>query len=177
MIQNLDPLEKLRIYMHYYIQTYYWNKEYGAKAVSFEEWTSENNVKVHDHGPHWEKFGFAQRHITNEYGIYYWYFRFKDEDFTHKPAPPREIKKIVKEFKQQNANTKENMRPELIGRSYTIYRGHYNDTSKMIARDCRKGDEVIISLNVSYIIHRKRFWWIKYYGLRIKWALARILKA
>lgn len=106
-INSLDELEKLSIYMKYYISIlamkhgfytvdrYKKNIElYGvphetfnniniykydkdAKAISFQEFISSSNIKVFDNGENWKERHYAQRYTVQLNGIYNWYLKNK----------------------------------------------------------------------------------------------------
>ena len=98
-VNTLDIFQKAIVWNHYNCRHlslkygFHWwlepemkhrNPDYLHKNIyrmGFEEFISDNNIKVTDNGENWQKFGFAQRIRTDYLGIYDWYWKFKDEIF------------------------------------------------------------------------------------------------
>lgn len=106
-INRLSKLDKLKIYMGYfiannslknnffikydYIIEKYPNPEYADSTIcgikrldylwkdiyiqSFDEFISEENIRIIDNGDDWNKNGFAQRIMVDYFGIYEWYWK------------------------------------------------------------------------------------------------------
>ena len=80
VIDEMDGIQKLSVYMHYYIKQQ-WMHSYGKHkdCYSFDEFISKDRIDVRDLGDDWEKNGFAQKIWVELDGIYRYYPRFKDD--------------------------------------------------------------------------------------------------
>jgi hypothetical protein len=57
--KEIEPLEKLKYYMCYFINLSTVEYDYGIKRQSFESFCNEGNILKHDAGKDWKKGGFA----------------------------------------------------------------------------------------------------------------------
>ena len=52
----------------------------NSVLIDFWDWIDkEKNTRIMDNGQDWKKYGFAERIRTDYYGIYDWYWKFKDQ--------------------------------------------------------------------------------------------------
>lgn len=75
-INDLDGLDKLSVYMRYYITQLILKHASNIKDIviySFDEFISDNMLEFRDCGEKWNESGYAQRHWIQPYGIYEWY--------------------------------------------------------------------------------------------------------
>lgn len=80
-VDNLDQLQKLQVYMHYYIKTYnlLLTTTFYFEIDTFEKFIASNNIVFTNNGKAWKIKGFAQEIRTEYYGIYNYYWKFKSE--------------------------------------------------------------------------------------------------
>lgn len=50
----------------------------NMNIMSFEEFVSDDNIRVINHGKEWEARGFAQEIQTDYFGIYEWVWKFPE---------------------------------------------------------------------------------------------------
>jgi hypothetical protein len=73
IVDNIEPLEKLRIYCFYYINSYYLKHQYKFPIQTFSEFISPANITAYDNGPHWKENRCARRVSEQISGIYDYY--------------------------------------------------------------------------------------------------------
>ena len=56
----------------------------NQRIISFDEFISDENVKISDHGEDWERQGRAQRVTVRYAGIYDWSWKFFEGEFVKK---------------------------------------------------------------------------------------------
>ena len=80
-IDSMDEIQKLSVYMDYYIKNRLIELELNCKfnLQEFDEFISPNNIEIKNHGPKWKENGFAQEVQIQLNGIYDYYWKFKDE--------------------------------------------------------------------------------------------------
>lgn len=72
-----DSMEEMKSLSDYKVEFIrHWE---DLKPVSFNDWSSIDNVKHSNHGDDWEAKGWAQQVTTQLSGMYNYYWRFKDE--------------------------------------------------------------------------------------------------
>jgi hypothetical protein len=70
----LNDVQKAKLYNHYVsVQI---GLDAQKKLPSYNEFVSDENIKITDNGKDWKKMGIAQRYTKNFTGIYDWYFKF-----------------------------------------------------------------------------------------------------
>lgn len=81
-INQMDFWEKQYVYSHYMITIVASNHIHksirSTYILSFPEFSDAKNVKIRDCGLDWKDKGFGQRFWVQTYGIYDWYWKFKD---------------------------------------------------------------------------------------------------
>jgi len=79
-IDSLDSIEKLSIYMHYFVNNNTLKIVYGGVFVySFDDFISKDRIDIRDMGESWKTNGMASRFWVQLGGIYDYYWKFKDE--------------------------------------------------------------------------------------------------
>lgn len=79
-IDNLDMLDKLSIYMHYYcIELYFKYRFWESPIYDFHKFISKDRLEIRDNGKDWRSKGMGGRYWTEYYGIYLHYRTFKEE--------------------------------------------------------------------------------------------------
>lgn len=81
-IDSFDFFQKQIIYSHYIsVQLglkYTVFLQHGIYIETFDDFVKESNIRVIDHGRDWNENGFAQRYLYRFFGIYDWYWKFKE---------------------------------------------------------------------------------------------------
>lgn len=67
----LDPLDKLMLYMDYYVENYK-----NSDRISFDEFCSDKNFLWEDCGEDWESRGRAARYEQQERNLFHWYQKY-----------------------------------------------------------------------------------------------------
>jgi hypothetical protein len=148
-IAQLDVFEKLRIYMHYYIE---------QRSIFYR------------YGPVYPPLSFGD--FISKKVIDRWFIDYKETDFAHKSTPISEFTEKQKPVVKLESD--EEKFPELKGRKYTKYpydrfpfagknSESYERASKKFLEEFRKGDEEIHAWDALYRIHREDAWRFKYY--------------
>lgn len=78
-IRRMDDLDKLAVYMDYYITNLTHKHLHGTvNTYSKDEFLSSERIALRDNGVDWKEKGYGQRVWVNWGGIYNWYWKFKD---------------------------------------------------------------------------------------------------
>lgn len=86
-VNELDFWQKQSFYGHYLAiqlvlkHTVPWPDIY---IKTFDEFISNSNIEVRDLGVNWKEHGYAQQIWVQYYGIYEWYWKFKNEIYKGK---------------------------------------------------------------------------------------------